>query len=193
MMNGLRPWPKLRREHRWRAYRMAAGGRSRRARGYEPAGQGDAESLRKAGGTMPAGSSQKSTSGAVRRFVISTIATAVAIALVVTFLPSYLHASGGVADLIKLALIFGVVNGLIGPVIRFLALPVRIATLGLASVAINAALLLLVASLADRIGLDFVVGKYPPTLFAVETLVAALIGSLVLGIVNTAAHFVTRD
>lgn len=45
------------------------------------------------------------------------------------------------------ALVLGLVNGLIGPIVKFLALPLRILTLGLFSLVINAALFALAAYL----------------------------------------------
>ena len=45
------------------------------------------------------------------------------------------------------ALVLGLVNGLIGPIVKLLALPLRILTLGLFSLVINAALFALAAYL----------------------------------------------
>jgi putative membrane protein len=50
------------------------------------------------------------------------------------------------------ALIFGIVNGLIGNFIRIVAFPLYILTLGLISLVVNGLLLLLVAWVSDLIG-----------------------------------------
>jgi putative membrane protein len=50
------------------------------------------------------------------------------------------------------ALIFGIVNGLIGNFIRIVAFPLYILTLGLISLIVNGLLLLLVAWVSDLIG-----------------------------------------
>jgi putative membrane protein len=108
-------------------------------------------------------------------------------------MPQFIEYRGGVAGLFVLAAIFGVVNGLIKPVVNLLALPLRVVTLGLIGFLINAAMLLLTAWAADLVGLDFRVGDYPPTLFSVDTFIAAIVGALVLGLVNTAVLAVVPD
>ena len=65
----------------------------------------------------------------MRGFIVGTIATA--IAFFVLTVPAEVHGfdivtyDGELVGLLVLALIFGVVNGLIGPIVRLLALPVR--------------------------------------------------------------------
>ena len=89
-----------------------------------------------------------------------------------------------------LALIAGVVNGLIKPIVRLLSLPVRVATLGLFSLVINAVMLILVAWLASLLDLHFSVGGYPPK-FSIDTLLWAFFGAIVLSIINTIiGHFI---
>jgi putative membrane protein len=53
-----------------------------------------------------------------------------------------------------IGLIFGVVNAIVGPVLRFLSLPFVLLTLGLFLLLINAALLGLTAALTDRLTID---------------------------------------
>ena len=53
-----------------------------------------------------------------------------------------------------IGLIFGVVNAVVGPVLRLLSLPFVVLTLGLFLVVINAALLGLTAALTDRLTID---------------------------------------
>ncbi len=67
-----------------------------------------------------------------------------------------------------IALIFAVVNAIVGPILRLLALPFILLTLGLFLLLINAALLGLTAALSDRL--------------SVAGLGAALLGGLVLAI-----------
>jgi putative membrane protein len=92
-----------------------------------------------------------------------------------------------------LAVIFGVVNGLIKPIVRLLALPLRVMTLGLIGFVINAAMLLLTAWIGDLVGLAFTVGDFPPTLFSVSTLIGAIIGAAALTIVNSLTHTIAPD
>jgi len=53
-----------------------------------------------------------------------------------------------------IGLIFGVVNALVGPLLRLLSLPFVVLTLGLFLLVVNAALLALTAGLSDRLTID---------------------------------------
>ena len=53
-----------------------------------------------------------------------------------------------------IGLIFGVVNAIVGPVLRLLSLPFVLITLGLFLLVINAALLVLTAAITDRLTID---------------------------------------
>ncbi len=53
-----------------------------------------------------------------------------------------------------IGLIFGVVNAVVGPILRFFTLPFVVLTLGLFLLLINAALLGLTAALTDRLTID---------------------------------------
>jgi putative membrane protein len=53
-----------------------------------------------------------------------------------------------------IALIFGVVNAIVGPILRLVGFPFVILTLGLFLLVINAALLALTAGISDRLTLD---------------------------------------
>jgi putative membrane protein len=53
-----------------------------------------------------------------------------------------------------IGLIFGVVNAIVGPVLRLLSLPFVVLTLGLFLLVVNAALLGLTAALTDRLTID---------------------------------------
>ena len=130
----------------------------------------------------------------MRGFILGTLATALAFA-VMTFLlkPNIAYTGDVVPGLIVIALIAGVVNGLIKPVVRLLALPVRMATLGLIGFVINAAMLLLVAWIADKIEPGkFAVGGFPPD-FGVEAIAWAVVGAVVLSIISTIIGLVVPD
>ena len=68
--------------------------------------------------------------------------------------------TGGSSRLV--AIVFGLINSLIKPVVKLLALPVRLMTMGLITFVINAAMLLLLAYAAKQLGLDFTIGGFPP-------------------------------
>jgi putative membrane protein len=120
----------------------------------------------------------------MRGFILGTLATAVAFAVMTFLLKPNIAYTGEIGGLIVLALIAGVVNGLIKPIVRLLALPIRMATLGLIGFVINAAMLLLVAWLASLVNIDFTVGGFPPK-FSIDTITWAIVGSIVLSIIST--------
>ena len=83
---------------------------------------------------------------------------------------------------------FALVNSYIKPIVKALSFPISLMTLGLVAFVINAALLLLVAWIdSATIKAGLVVGHFPPKIDA-DTIVAAIIGALVLSIVSTAAR-----
>ncbi len=88
--------------------------------------------------------------------------------------------------LLALALVFGLVNAFIRPIARLVSIPLNIATLGLFSVVLNAAMLLAVAFLVDLVwGPLIVIGGYPPDL-GLQALITASVGSFIISAVSTA-------
>jgi putative membrane protein len=61
---------------------------------------------------------------------------------------------GSFGTYLWIALLFGVVNAVVGPILRLLSLPFVLLTLGLFLLVINAALLGLTAALTDRMTID---------------------------------------
>jgi putative membrane protein len=129
----------------------------------------------------------------VRGFIIGTVVTAVAFYILVTLLPDMFAYEGEIAGLIVISVIFGIVNGLIGPIVRLLALPIRLATLGLVGFLINGGLLLLTAWLSDLVGFTLHVGDFPPDLLTIDTLVAAVVGAIVLSLTSSVIRLVVKD
>ena len=80
----------------------------------------------------------------MRGFIIGTLATAVTFAIVAYLLPQ-IDYGDSITGLIVVALIAGVVNGFIKPIIKLFSLPLTLMTFGLFGLVINAGLLLLIA------------------------------------------------
>jgi putative membrane protein len=72
-----------------------------------------------------------------------------------------------------LGLLFGVVNAVVGPVLRLLSLPFVVLTLGLFLLLINAALLGITAAISDRLQID--------------GFLTAVLGGLILAVVGWGA------
>jgi len=134
----------------------------------------------------------------LKGFIVSTVVTAIAFFILTQVLPKYtgfdlVTYEGDLRGLIVLSAIFGAVNGLIGPIVRTLALPLTLMTMGLIGFAINAGLLLLTAVIANSTGFDLTVGDFPPTLLSVTTIVAAIVGAVVLSLVSSAVRMILPD
>src|SRR5215207_4534127 len=82
--------------------------------------------------------------------------------------------TGDGASLLGVALVFGVLNVLIKPILFFLSFPFVILTLGLFTLVINAGMLLLTAAASGALGLGFTVSGFE----------AALKGALVVTLVS---------
>jgi putative membrane protein len=86
-----------------------------------------------------------------------------------------------VLALVVVAVIFGLINAFVAPVVKLLSLPFIILTLGLFLLVINAALLLLTSWIAGEIGLGFEVdGFWSAVLGAIVITIATWILEAVL-------------
>lgn len=125
------------------------------------------------------------------RFIIRTIIIAIGVAAVAYVYPPITYGDDP-KTLAVVAIILGVLNAFVKPIIKIFSLPLTIMTLGLFGIVINAALLIAVAFLADIAGFTFVVGGYPPD-FSVSTVVAAVVGAIGISIVGTVVGMVVPD
>jgi putative membrane protein len=80
------------------------------------------------------------------------------------------------------ALIFGLVNTFIKPVLRIFTLPITLMTLGLFLIVINALMLLLTGAISNELALGLTVADF----------LAALLGAIVIAIVGTLLSLVVR-
>jgi len=129
----------------------------------------------------------------MRHFLIGTAATAIAFAIVAWLLPQ-VDFGGTIVQLVLVAVVFGVVNGVIKPVVKLLSFPITAMTLGLFGLVINAALFLLVAWVCSEfLSIKFTVGGFPASGLSIDAFVAAFIGSIVLAIVSTVVGLVVHD
>ena len=87
------------------------------------------------------------------------------------------------------ALVFAPINSYLRPIVKLLALPISLLTMGLVGLLINAGMLLLLSYVSGALRLPFKVGSFPPTL-TVDTLVAAFLGGLIVGLVATVLSLV---
>jgi putative membrane protein len=107
------------------------------------------------------------------KFLIRTLITAVAL-WVATRLVSGITYHGNWLGLAGVALVFGLVNSIVRPILAFLAFPLLIVTLGLFTFVLNAMMLMLTSALSSRLGIDFHVAGFW----------TAFWGAIVVGIVS---------
>jgi putative membrane protein len=119
----------------------------------------------------------------MRRFFVRLVINAVALWLTTLIIlgvhvVSYAPGAGAViVTYLLVALIFGIVNGVVGTIIRIVAFPLYILTLGLISLIVNTLLLLLVAWLSSLIGFGLVIDTFWSGFWG--ALVLAIIGFLI--------------
>jgi putative membrane protein len=111
-------------------------------------------------------------------FIISLLINAVALALAAWLVPG-IYVSGEtawetVSVLAVMALIFGLVNALIRPLVKFLTCLINVITLGLFTLVINAGMLWLSSWIAGQLGMGF----------HVDGVIPAFVGALLISVVS---------
>jgi putative membrane protein len=118
------------------------------------------------------------------RFILRWAINAVALYAAIALVPGIHMQSASWISIIWLALIFGLVNALLRPLLSILTCPLIILTLGLFTLLINTFLFYL----AGYIGLAFGVG------FTVDNFWVALLGGIVVSIVSVVLSvFIRKD
>jgi putative membrane protein len=85
----------------------------------------------------------------------------------------------GVGTLIVAAILLGVVNAIVRPIVLILTLPITILTLGLFLLVVNAAMIGLVAMLLGD--------------FRIDGLVPGILAAIVTGLISWIGHIVLKD
>ncbi|MDX2919596.1 MULTISPECIES: phage holin family protein [Streptomyces] len=123
----------------------------------------------------------------MKNFVVKTIANAGALAVAIWLIGNITLEGGSTGrkalTLILVALIFGLVNSLVKPVVQLLTFPLFILTLGLITLVVNALMLLLTSWLAGVVDLSF----------HVEGFWTAVLGGLIISVVSWALNVVLPD
>ncbi|MXM65664.1 phage holin family protein [Streptomyces sp. HUCO-GS316] len=123
----------------------------------------------------------------MKNFVVKTLANAGALAVAVWLLDKITLSGDStgnkVGTLILVALLFGLVNFFVKPIVKVLTFPLFILTLGLITLVVNALMLLLTSWLADEFGLSF----------HVEGFWTAVVGGLIISVVSWALNVVLPD
>ncbi|MDH6134740.1 putative membrane protein [Kitasatospora sp. MAA4] len=123
----------------------------------------------------------------MKHFAIKTLINAAAI-WVAAWIVSGITLSNGdwqhqTLTVLAVAVVFGVVNWLIKPVVKFFSFPLFILSLGLITFVINALMLWLTSFASDKLHLDFHVTGFWP----------ALLGSLIISLVSWGLNMAVGD
>lgn len=86
--------------------------------------------------------------------------------------------------ILLVALLFGVINAVVKPIVKFLAFPALVLTLGLFTLIINAAMLWLTSWFSQQVGLDFSVDNFFWT---------SVIGGIVITLVSMILNVLLPD
>jgi putative membrane protein len=116
------------------------------------------------------------------RFILRWLINAVAIFLAIRFVPGITLGGGWVA-ILWLALIFGLVNAFLRPLLQILTCPLIILTLGLFTLLINTFLFWLTASIGTLFGIHMTIQGFLP----------AFLGGLVISVVSILLSLILKD
>ena len=119
----------------------------------------------------------------VVRVVVIAVALWVAVWLVDGIELGGATTGGRIGKLVLVALIFGIVNAVLKPIVKVLSCPLYVLTLGLFGLVVNALLFLLVGWLSNRFGLPFVVDGFW----------AGFWGAIVVSVVGFLLHLLIPD
>jgi putative membrane protein len=121
------------------------------------------------------------------RFIVRTLASALALAAAAALIDGIAVTSDDtgkqILTLLGVAVIFGLINAIVRPVVRLLTLPLFVLTLGLFTFVVNALMLLLTSWISERLDLAFVV----------EGFGAAFLGALVISVVSFVINVALPD
>ena len=117
------------------------------------------------------------------RFVLRLIINAIALYAAVYFVPGITAQNESWISYLWLALIFGIVNALVRPLLMLLTCPLIILTLGLGTLLINTLLFWLAGELGSLWGVGF----------SVDNFLSAFLGALVTSIVSVLLSVFVRE
>jgi putative membrane protein len=107
------------------------------------------------------------------RFLLRLLINAAALWIATRIVPGVSHTGSGI-NLLAVALVFGLLNALLRPLLTLLSCPLLILTLGLFTLVINAVILWVTSAVSESFGIGF----------HVEGFGAAFVGALVVSVVS---------
>jgi putative membrane protein len=117
-----------------------------------------------------------------RSFAYRTLVGGLGLLIAIAIVPG-LRYDGNAVGFIVLALIFGLINAVLKPILSIMTCPLVLLTLGLFMLVINALLLSLTGTLGRSIGIPFFVDGFG----------AAFVGGIVISLTGLLATMLIRD
>lgn len=117
------------------------------------------------------------------KLILRWAINAVALWVAVNYVPGIEPAQSGWLPIIGLALVFGLINALLRPIIVLLTCPLIILTLGLGTLLINTLLFWLAGVVGNEFGIGFTVEGFWPAFF----------GALVVSIISAVLTLLLKD
>ncbi len=119
------------------------------------------------------------------KFVLRLAINAIALYLAVLILPGRIELQGGMVSIVWLALIFGLVNALFRPLLKFLTCPLIFLTLGLFTLVINTFLFWLTSVIGQSFGIAMIIND--PVWWN------AFLGGLIVSVVSVVMTLILKD
>ena len=116
------------------------------------------------------------------KFFLRWAINAIGLYVAVNFVPG-IDLQGDWSSILWLALIIGLLNALVRPILKLLAFPLIILTLGLFTIIINTIVLMLTSSIGQALNLGLTVDGFWP----------ALLGSIVISLVSMVLSLILHD
>lgn len=119
------------------------------------------------------------------RFLLRWAINAVALFAAIKLLNPNIVFYGGPLGIVWLALIFGLINAILRPILKFFSFPLIILTLGLFSLVINTFLFWLTSVVGDGFGLGLIIN--PPVFWN------SFLGALIVSVVSVILSVILKD
>ena len=119
------------------------------------------------------------------KFILRLAINAIALYLAILILPDRIELQSELTSILWLALIFGLVNALFRPLLKFLTCPLILLTLGLFTLVINTFLFWLTSVIGQSFGIELIISD--PVWWN------AFLGGLIVSIVSVIMTLILKD
>jgi putative membrane protein len=122
--------------------------------------------------------------GLILRLAASAIAVWIAELLISGIRVEAETTAGTIGTIVAVAVIFGIINAVLRPIIKTIGCALYALTLGLIAIVVNALLFMLTGWIAQQLDLPFMIDNFWPS---------AVLGALVVGIVSWLINMIATD